>query len=197
MELLNNIDIQLTILINSVLPHTQFFDYFFSFFSLRGSSIFIWIIVIVAVLILEERKYPGIQKRDIRFLIIFLLSFTTSFITSDFVLKNLIKRSRPLPLSATLSDASSAKWLTQCPKDYSFPSTHATTAFASATILTFFDKKRKWFYYVVAMFISLSRIYLGCHYFFDIIGGGIIGLIISNVILGSVATPESILDKPE
>ena len=59
----------------------------------------------------------------------------------------------------------------------------SATAFAAATVLSFFDKKRRWFYYTVAMLISYSRIYLGCHYFFDVIVGAIIGYIISQLLL--------------
>jgi len=177
------VDLGLTNLIISVIPHNQLLNLFFSFFSLRGSSIFIWIIVIVVILVLEERKYPGIQKKDIKFLIIFILSFSLSFITSDYLLKNLIKRPRPShPSNLTLTYEVKGR-LAQCPKDYSLPSSHATTAFASATILTFFDKKRKWFYYALAVLISLSRIHLGCHYFFDVIVGCIVGWTISKGII--------------
>jgi undecaprenyl-diphosphatase len=123
------------------------------------------------VLILEERKNPGITKQDKKFIFIFSASFLLTFLLSDIVLKNIFMRFRPLLGSIS------------CPHDFSFPSTHAATAFAAATILAYFDKKRCWFYYIVAILISYSRIYLGCHYFFDVLVGGLLGLIISKIIL--------------
>ncbi|MBI4226604.1 phosphatase PAP2 family protein [Candidatus Roizmanbacteria bacterium] len=183
MNILNALDIRLTKFIHSLFPHNQFFDYFFSFFSLRGNSIFIWAVIIFLVLLLEERKNPGIQKRDVAFMAIFLLCFSVSFIISDLILKNLIKRPRPT-YSNSLNITEAVEFrLAQCPKNYSFPSSHATTAFAAATVITAFDKKRRWFYYGVAILISLSRIYLGCHYFFDVAFGAVTGLTISKIIL--------------
>ena len=178
MEILNNIDTQLTILVNSVLPHTQFFDSFFSFFSLRGNSIFIWILLIIIALVLEERKNPGIQKRDIKFITTFILSFLLTSLLVNFVLKNIFQRPRPNFNNQQLTINNY-----HCPSDFSFPSGHASSAFAAATVITAFDKKRRWLYYFVAILISLSRIYLGCHYFFDIVGGAAFGYLISYVIL--------------
>ncbi|EKE14348.1 MAG: hypothetical protein ACD_12C00559G0006, partial [uncultured bacterium] len=57
------------------------------------------------------------------------------------------------------------------------------TAFAAATVLAYFDKKRRWFYYSAALLISYSRIYLGCHYFFDVIIGALIGFLISKLVV--------------
>ncbi|OGK15111.1 hypothetical protein A2774_01530 [Candidatus Roizmanbacteria bacterium RIFCSPHIGHO2_01_FULL_39_12c] len=176
------VDLSITQLLNKILPHSILVDHFFSFLSLRGASILVWIIVIAIILILEERKYPGIQKQDIKFIFVFLLAFTVSYITSDAILKNVFQRPRPASTNFNQFQPISAN----CPKDNSFPSTHATTAFAAATVLTYFDKKRRWFYYLVAILISLSRIYLGCHFFFDVLTGGIIGWIISKLIISQL-----------
>jgi len=174
------LDLQATQFINELMPHNQFFNLFFSFFSFKGSALIIWIIVIIGVIIIEEIQHPGIQKRDIKFVIIFLLSFFITYVVSDVVFKNIIQRPRPAFIKTSAGKPIPTN---SCPKDFSFPSTHAATAFAAAVVLTFFDKKRRWFYYLVAILISFSRIYLQCHYFFDVIGGGIIGYLISNIIL--------------
>ena len=182
MEKFIHIDTQITDLINNLFPHNQLFDYFFSFFSLRGNSIFIWLALIILALLLEERKNPGIQKKDILFVFTFLFSFLLTALLVNIVLKNVIQRPRPAISRGPNITAPVKFGLAQCPKDYSFPSGHASTAFASAVVISTFDKKRKWFYYLFAVLISLSRIYLGCHYFLDVAAGGIIGFSISKVI---------------
>lgn len=170
------LDYFLTSFFNKLIPHNLFFNNFFSFFSLKGSFIFIWLLVLLIVLILEERKNPGIAKQDKKFIFIFSVSFLLTFLLTDFFLKSIFHRLRPILdtryfiLNAFI-----------CPTDFSFPSTHAATAFAAATVLTHFDKKRRWFYYIVAILISYSRIYLGCHYFFDVFIGAIIGYNISKI----------------
>ena len=190
------VDKQLTLFISNLFPHNAFFDSFFSFFSLQGNSFFIWILIILGIIILEEIRYPGIQKTDKKFVVYFLISFTLTAVLVNFVLKPTFHRPRPLPAEKRSlerranSDESSSKvslggpaYSTTCPTDFSFPSSHAATAFAAATILAFFDKKRLWLYWTVAFLISLSRISLGCHYFFDVFIGGIIGYFISKFIL--------------
>ncbi len=165
MSFLLSLDYFLTNLFNKLIPHNIFFDYLFSFFSLKGSSILIWMAIIVLLIIFEEK----INKKFI--LYFFIALGITSIIV--FGLKNTVRRARPT---------------TVCEKDFSFPSGHAATAFAAATVLIFFDKKRRWFYYLVAVLISYSRIYLGCHYFLDVIAGALVGYIISQVLLFSPGT---------
>jgi len=172
-----NLDYTLTNFFNQLIPHNIFFDRFFSFFSLKGSSILIWILIIGIVLLLEERKNPGINKRDKKFIFLFSISFLLTFLLADIVLKNIFLRPRPM-----LSDFI-------CPSDFSFPSAHAATAFAAAGILAHFDKKRRWFYYSVAIFISYSRIYLGCHYLFDVVAGALLGYLISKFTLKLFPNP--------
>lgn len=179
MSTLLNLDYLLTDLLNKVIPHNVFFNNFFSFFSMKGSSILIWLLIMSIILIIEERKNPGIAKRDKKFIILFSLSFLLTFLLSDILLKNIFLRPRPFLISSIYQQES----VNSCPKDFSFPSTHAATAFAAATILVYFDKKRRWFYYFVAISISYSRIFLGCHYFLDVVFGAILGYLISRFLL--------------
>lgn len=180
MAYLLNIDAYLTELLRNIIPHLPFFDYFFSFFSLRGNSIFIWILVIIFVLILEERKNPGISRKDKQFTALFLIAFLSTALIVEFPLKNLFHRLRPDFTRYTLY---ATRYTYSCPKDFSFPSGHASTAFAAATVLTFFDKKRRWLYFATAILIAYSRIYLGCHFFLDVLIGALIGFFFSKLIL--------------
>ncbi len=165
-----SIDNEITHTINILIPHNHFFDFFFPFFSQRGSSILIWVAIILALIIFEEVK-------DRRFIVFFGVSFLLSVILANFVLKNIFHRPRPpITISQTMAHQT-------CPKDFSFPSGHATAAFAASAILSKFDKKRKYFYYLVAGLIGLSRIYLQCHYFLDVLAGTILGYSISKTLL--------------
>jgi len=178
MDKIISLDYFITNLLGKLIPHNIFLAYFFSFFSLKGSSILVWVLVVILVLILEERKNPGVSKRDKKFIILFLVSFLLTFFFTDVVLKNIFYRPRPI------SKIPNFKFqISNCPKDFSFPSGHAATGFAAACVLSFFDKKRRWFYYTVAILISYSRIYLGCHYFLDVISGALIGYLISRLLL--------------
>lgn len=179
MDKIISLDYFLTDFLSKIIPHNLFFNYFFSFFSLKGSSILVWLLVIMIIIIFEERKNPGISKRDKKFIILFSLSFLLTFLFTDVILKHIFQRTRPfLTLYSQV-----LLFQADCPKNFSFPSGHASTAFAAATVLTFFDKKRRWFYYLVAILISYSRIYLGCHYFFDVAVGAVIGWFISRLLL--------------
>ena len=175
LEKLIYLDTVITNFLKNLLPNNFFFDLFFSFFSLKGNAIFVWILVIIIALFLEEKKHPGISKNDKKFIIVFTLSFLTTAFLVNYPLKNFFHRPRPNQLISTT-----------CPTDFSFPSGHAATAFAAATVLTFFDKKRRFFYSTIAFLIAYSRIYLGCHYFLDVLAGGVVGIIISKIILSII-----------
>ncbi|MBI3620149.1 phosphatase PAP2 family protein [Candidatus Roizmanbacteria bacterium] len=170
METLLRFDTVLTQFFYFLFPHSLFWSGFFSFFSQRGLSIIIWIIIILAIFVVEE-------KRDKRFLFYFLAGFVVTGIMVNVLLKGFFQRPRPIAAKTSRSVVYS------CPNDYSFPSGHAATAFASAVILAYFDRKRALLYFFVAILISYSRIFLRCHYFLDVAAGAIIGSLISMLIL--------------
>jgi len=60
---------------------------------------------------------------------------------------------------------------------YSFPSNHALNNFAVATFFSLIYPKYKAPLFIVAILISISRVYLGVHYPSDILGGAAIGTI--------------------
>ena len=80
-------------------------------------------------------------------------------------------RKCPRPCNA-LSDV---RLLVGCTKSFSFPSGHATNAFAVATYLSY--NYRRYFpcFFFMAVIIAYSRIYVGVHYPLDVASGALVG----------------------
>lgn len=153
------------------LPHNLILDYFFGFFSIKGVSFLIWVVIFLYLVFIEEKKHQG-------FIIFFLTSLSISYFLANVLIKNIVRRPRPIYQIKNLKFK-----IKNYPKDFSFPSGHATLSFALATILAYFDKKRKKLFYLIAGLIAFSRVYLGYHYFFDVVGGGVLGWFISWITL--------------
>ena len=60
--------------------------------------------------------------------------------------------------------------------DYSFPSGHTTASFSIATTLALNIPFLKYFVFIIASIIGISRIYLGVHYPTDVAAGIILGM---------------------
>jgi len=67
--------------------------------------------------------------------------------------------------------------------DWSFPSDHATATIAIAAAFLFHGwGKRALALLIVALVICVSRIYVGTHYFTDVLGGAVTGIIAAGVV---------------
>jgi len=104
---------------------------------------------------------------------------------TTFVIKIIIQRPRPfetgivsgLPLAVELLGKGINLW------NFSFPSFQAVLAFSALPLLDKEFKKLKYAWLVIAVIISLSRVYFGVHYMSDVIFGGMIGYAIGHSIV--------------
>jgi undecaprenyl-diphosphatase len=66
---------------------------------------------------------------------------------------------------------------------WSFPSGHAATSFACATVLSAFAPRWRVPFFLLATLIALSRLYNGVHYPTDVVAGALLGVLIALLLL--------------
>lgn len=168
MGLLKAIDHQLFLLVNHI-PHAVAVDWFALTLSGIGTAGFIWIVLGIVLFVREERK-------DHWFFLPFLLSFVFAWLGVEYFLKPVIGRIRPTEMMGAVVVGS-------MPGNFSFPSGHASIAFALAAVLAAKEKRWFWWVYTLALLVACSRVYLGVHYPADVVVGGVLGWTIGKVAL--------------
>jgi undecaprenyl-diphosphatase len=96
-------------------------------------------------------------------------------------IKPLIARPRPFVADSTSRVVGYHPWT------YSFPSGHAASSFAAATVLAFALTRRRAVTWALAVAVALSRIYIGVHYPLDVVVGALIGVLIGVLVTGGRA----------
>lgn len=88
------------------------------------------------------------------------------------LLKELVDRARPALVDSAIHP------LVLTPSSASFPSGHTATAFATAAVVGVFHPRLRWPLFGLAALVGLSRIYLGVHFWLDVLAGAALGLAI-------------------
>ena len=127
-----------------------------------------WILLTLALLI-----YPN--RRGRRLGVFCGVAMVFGLIVTNVIIKNWVARVRPYDIDNPLFQR--LILIVGAEHDYSFPSGHTTNSLACAWVL-FKKAPRKWGVsaLVLAILISLSRLYVGIHYPTDVLGGVVIGI---------------------
>lgn len=144
--------------------HTPLLDKIMVFFTNLGDAGIMWIVIALGLLFMKKTRKCGM---------LMLASMVLGLIIGNVSLKNLIQRERPCWIDTNIL------LLIPNPTDYSFPSGHTLASFEAAIMILLHNKKWGIPAIVLAILISFSRMYLFVHFPTDILGGIIIGTMIS------------------
>jgi len=161
LDFLYSIDVFLFRLVNQSISNPIFDKLFLLITDVK--SWLIAYIIIWFVLLLKGGRMGKISAVGIIILIV-----VTDQLSSA-LLKNVFERLRPCHVLEDIN------LLVSCKKSFSFPSSHAVNNFAVAFFFGNLFKKYKSLLIAVAVFVALSRVYIGIHYPSDIIAGALIG----------------------
>jgi undecaprenyl-diphosphatase len=156
------IDTALFYYINVTLQN-PFFDWLMPFITEK----YHWLPVWGAIIVLLIWK-GGRQGRYMVIMIIPVIILSDQISSS--IIKPLVERTRPCVALAGVH------LLTGMKTSYSFPSSHAANFFATAAFFSYFHPKWKWMFYSAAALVGISRISVGVHYPFDVVGGALLGI---------------------
>ena len=135
-----------------------------------GNAGAVWIALGVALAITRKYRFWGITL---------LVALALVGVLNELLLKSLIARERPFIADPTI------QLLVTAPSGYSFPSGHAGTSFAAATVIAFMPIQTKWKVgvWILAILIAFSRMYLFVHYPSDIVAGALLGTLYGIVVV--------------
>ncbi len=160
MALVQSIDENLLLIISNYLTH-PIVDWLMIIFTWLGNNGVIWLTLGIILLQTKTHRQTGVML---------LTALLLGWLLGNAILKPWVARIRPFYLHPD--------WilLIPAPTGFSFPSGHTLSSFAAASVLGL--SQRNWAVpaFTLALFISLSRIYLLVHYPTDILAGMILGL---------------------
>ncbi|TKC63574.1 phosphatase PAP2 family protein [Pedobacter hiemivivus] len=144
-------------------------DYFFRFYTYLGDGICSMFVILL---------FAGLKKKRIVGALLFAFIVTGILV---YVMKSVFSAPRPNLYFQEISFAYHHFVAgVSLYNSGSFPSGHTATAFAMATVLTLFSRKQKrtFLFFLAALLVGYSRIYLAQHFLLDVIVGMMLGALI-------------------
>lgn len=170
MEMLLNLDGNILLWIQDYLRN-DFLTPIMIFITSLGNAGIIWILITALLLLFKKTRKVGILSA---------CALLGSLLINNMILKNLVARVRPYEVVNGLH------LLIEKQVDWSFPSGHTGSSFASAVVL-YRNLPRKYgvLALILAALIAFSRLYVGVHYPTDVlvavITGSVIGIIVDKI----------------
>ncbi len=166
---MSSIDVAIFRWLNSWAGVSPFFDWAIVF-----RAIYLWYLVMTAVAIfiagtvfLRFRRYRK-QNTDL-FIFAFISAFTARYVITE-IIRFFYNRPRPFEV------LDGVRQLVSHNGGGSFPSGHASLAFAVASAVAFYYPKTSILFFAAALFIGMSRVVAGVHWPSDILGGALVGI---------------------
>lgn len=179
---LQAIDTAVFTMINTGLAN-PLFDAIMPFITAKG-----YLLLIPYLLLLYWKVMPQGSSSGLRKVSAIILWSVLVVLLADWAgleIKNAVARVRPCLALENVHQ------LVGCSASGSFPSNHATNAFAVATVMVLFTNHLasgflRWYPILVAALIAFSRPYVGVHYPSDILAGGILGSLVGYLLWNTV-----------
>ncbi len=167
-----NLDLQLFYVLNNLAGKSHFFDRTVIFFA--DYLQYTVLIVLIFTLFFQEAK----RKEKYYFLVALAISTIIARLGIVNLFRFFYHRPRPFMVHEVNQLLTNLDW--------SFPSGHATVFFAVAFVAYKYNKRWGAVLYVVSFFITISRIIGGIHYPSDILGGLLLGSLVSYIVINIV-----------
>lgn len=156
-------------------------DWIMRLITYTGNAGMVWIILGLVLCFRKKTRKMGLCV---------ILALAATSIVNNNILKEIFDRTRPFIADLNI------ELIIKAPSSSSFPSGHTSSSFTAATAIFLFDKKKGIFAYIYAFLMGFSRIYLHVHYFTDVLGGIVVGIVMAKlVVVGYEKLERKVYDK--
>ena len=149
------------------LPHNRWLNGLFSFFTITFKAGLAWYVIMTLTALVDPRRGIQAMRNNI-------LPLSVASTVVEYPIKAFFRRRRPFIdfVQATVIGKKSGSW--------SFPSGHSASAFAGAWLLSRDFPRLRPLFFLLAVLVGFSRIYLGDHYPGDVLSGAVSGMALAE-----------------